>query len=1491
MKIDRQNIPEEYQCVNCCPREVDYQGARSLQLQKRKEQSQILSGYSLANMYDGGAGGSSRNQGPGFNNNSKPLEKKQSGVKQRKPYVSKKNLDLNNQNNSKRTNKRNELGKRVGLKRKDLKRSTKKKQKSNDSSGSSDKMSVTLRNWIDNYEIAMTNHYSPELRARLTALGKHQPGMSSDGNDLNLGLINDLAPSCTTVPHAGTKILISTREIEPFASIVEIRGKYMLANQHKAANNIISKKPVSGPFLFFYSISKTGPNICVDTRTYGNEARFVRRSCRPNAEILHNIEKNVIHLYIVAKVKIMASTEITIAHDQNVDPTTRTHSMSHTSTLCACGLVRDCKFASTSTTSLPLTQLPTSLLPPSTKRKNGIYNPVTGEKEKRKYKKRNKDNLVQKDKIGNKDGRGRGSRSTSSSCESHAGLMSPPLHSCEPDYKQQQHLFPPPVQLLLPYTATANSVADVSSTKDQSQHIPTETIMQDPQIFYESPGYTTTTTTAATTTMAPEMVPIAQPQSLELVVKQTSRTLNKPFVVNEISTTTLSPSAPQSYHPVQENPTITTPTALNLTQPPLNSPIKSIITTNPPVQVAQNFVQPVVIENEAQSSSAPTVVQVQNLPINPPPPITDIKSPTATPQKINKRVNKSQRAITPNDDSISSIQKTPSTPGSSKKVEEKVSESSSTPTKLTPSTGSTTSTPAKNNNNNKIRSTETKKLTREERKMEAIVRAFEKMEKNLQRKQEQKAQKSTIKATRKSQNVLKKQNLSTQRRKVLCQRRKKRKSKSISSRTKSSDTNDPQYSDQRFSLTPEKPSAPVATRSATNAVHYPLTNLSNNNVYNAHLNKTDLLMSFNQLKAEADTNLSGIPPLISPACKLIEAAFDSFEQTNENEFKFPKTKTKKDLMNEWLHQSSTDTSSISKPDYETGYVNDSKPISSTFDSDIKMVTKTVEEFISQNRISFENGEAMSLVKHEYDNQKALITPPQSSSPQNETGGSFIGSESAVKKRWLRQAISEETNDENNPVQTEYSTPLKKRRVFMEPTDEDASSSSAPIDMIMLSSSTSFTQPKVETSEPVSPSIDDVKEEIKEELDEEQETSRAQKVETTERVVLNSSKLEEDTTVTSTVTENEPPQLENNDATSTTKLSETDDSVSEESSNNNNNSSSKEEDSTIIKESFNDDHEELELVDEDNKSSNSEEIAEYEKVIASFHTENIMMLQTRNKKSKLNNDSNNIGDLQPLSGSARSKSTPVKLNFGFDIEKSTKKHDHNDRITKSLSPESTSKNFEMESRQVQETIPFGGSRYLNNVSLTSSEMPSILSVPSPTIINNNEDPPMLSTVHNTQFGVKPGFNSYGYRPMMTNLTMNEFPDTTGQLVHSTPVLPGSYLKSYTKATLITDPKAPIGSTLTGQFATVETPGFPSAFTPTSQFITCEKINANVPVTPPNYLSTKSFSSLNDNVSNSFSYTPKVFTKTQSSDPRVNQTLHDSDDTKSEVKPAPKKKVKA
>lgn len=68
------------------------------------------------------------------------------------------------------------------------------------------------------------------------------------------------------------------------------------------------------PFVLFYS-KFDGLEICVDARSFGNEARFIRRSCTPNAEVRHVIEDGMLHLYIYSLRSISKGSEITIGFD------------------------------------------------------------------------------------------------------------------------------------------------------------------------------------------------------------------------------------------------------------------------------------------------------------------------------------------------------------------------------------------------------------------------------------------------------------------------------------------------------------------------------------------------------------------------------------------------------------------------------------------------------------------------------------------------------------------------------------------------------------------------------------------------------------------------------------------------------------------------------------------------------------------------------------------------------------------------------------------------------------------------------------------------------------------------------------------------------------------------------------------------------------------------------------------------------------------------
>lgn len=56
------------------------------------------------------------------------------------------------------------------------------------------------------------------------------------------------------------------------------------------------------PFVLFYS-KFNDVEMCVDARTFGNDARFIRRSCTPNAEVRHQALRLpfMFHLFVFFK--------------------------------------------------------------------------------------------------------------------------------------------------------------------------------------------------------------------------------------------------------------------------------------------------------------------------------------------------------------------------------------------------------------------------------------------------------------------------------------------------------------------------------------------------------------------------------------------------------------------------------------------------------------------------------------------------------------------------------------------------------------------------------------------------------------------------------------------------------------------------------------------------------------------------------------------------------------------------------------------------------------------------------------------------------------------------------------------------------------------------------------------------------------------------------------------------------------------------------------
>ncbi|XP_064211285.1 uncharacterized protein upSET isoform X2 [Tribolium castaneum] len=348
--VKNKQVPEEYLCEVCDPhKHIDRQKARMVQQQwlrerqfadpklrkdtKLKEVFKHKESLSDSDTSDGEHTGHNNNivgKGRPTLVNRRKSDSHQKGARQRR-------------DSAKEVVQRRQIKKRE---RKVVKRKTKAQLKNHSDDENHDSVASThlpqLRQWIENYEEAVTNHYSPELRARISNIrvnGAH--------NDISIQF-DPSVHKCRvhTQPLTELKFLVSTVHLPPNSPVIELRGKYMLSAQHRNSGSTFNTRQHAqrpGPFLFFYKLHKDNTEVCVDTRTYGNSARFIRRSCKPNAELRHSIVKGVLHLYIVTIANVDKNVELTIKHESH-----DLAAIGTTHIACACGNPDECTVNRTS---------------------------------------------------------------------------------------------------------------------------------------------------------------------------------------------------------------------------------------------------------------------------------------------------------------------------------------------------------------------------------------------------------------------------------------------------------------------------------------------------------------------------------------------------------------------------------------------------------------------------------------------------------------------------------------------------------------------------------------------------------------------------------------------------------------------------------------------------------------------------------------------------------------------------------------------------------------------------------------------------------------------------------------------------------------------------------------------------------------------------------------------------------------------------------------
>ncbi|VDN08974.1 unnamed protein product [Dibothriocephalus latus] len=178
--------------------------------------------------------------------------------------------------------------------------------------------------WNDSYEEASETRISDALKQRIRNVF-----LTSSARELDNPQISDSTLSSVSRAHRcrvaslefNKKGLVATEHIYPRQPIVEYRGNAMLLSEYNEQQDY---RRNYNPFMLFYKkLDKTV--ICVDARNYGNEARFIRRSCNPNCEVrlvfpptdsFSSVINPQCIKFIVAATRVIPSgTELTIPFD------------------------------------------------------------------------------------------------------------------------------------------------------------------------------------------------------------------------------------------------------------------------------------------------------------------------------------------------------------------------------------------------------------------------------------------------------------------------------------------------------------------------------------------------------------------------------------------------------------------------------------------------------------------------------------------------------------------------------------------------------------------------------------------------------------------------------------------------------------------------------------------------------------------------------------------------------------------------------------------------------------------------------------------------------------------------------------------------------------------------------------------------------------------------------------------------------------------------
>nr|XP_046185772.1 inactive histone-lysine N-methyltransferase 2E-like isoform X7 [Oncorhynchus gorbuscha] len=308
MGIDRQHIPETYLCERCQPRILDRDRAIVLQTRKRENMSgEWRDGIPVCISADGDTSATE-------SGDEVPLEL-YTAFQHTPTSITLTTGRLTGNKQADKKRKRSGEKEPVATSARAKKAFREGSRKSSRVKGGAPEMEPgehpslwenKMKAWMEAYEDAGSNQYSEDVQILLRVKE------AGDGKTLAYNTHTaTFKPPVESQVQKNKKILKAVRDLAPDSLIIEYRGKFMLRQQFEA-NGCFFKRPY--PFVLFYS-KFDGLEMCVDARSFGNEARFIRRSCTPNSEVRHVLEDGMLHLYIYSLRSISKGTEITIGFD------------------------------------------------------------------------------------------------------------------------------------------------------------------------------------------------------------------------------------------------------------------------------------------------------------------------------------------------------------------------------------------------------------------------------------------------------------------------------------------------------------------------------------------------------------------------------------------------------------------------------------------------------------------------------------------------------------------------------------------------------------------------------------------------------------------------------------------------------------------------------------------------------------------------------------------------------------------------------------------------------------------------------------------------------------------------------------------------------------------------------------------------------------------------------------------------------------------------